>query len=142
MPAPHRRASRHAPGRPALRVAGRAAAALRAALGGLVHPDAWRFYQVLKEDDSQWPEPDRIGRQELEVVLGDDHVSFAAAKIGSLLDVQSSKDPEGLRVFYYLVQARPRAQRRARSAAGRGATAGKGSTLALCAAAPPCAGRG
>ena len=48
---------------------------------------------MLKEDDSQWPEPDRIGRQELEVVLGDDHVSFAAAKIGSLLDVQSSKDP-------------------------------------------------
>ena len=62
---------------------------------------------MLKEDDSQWPEPDRIGRQELEVVLGDDHVSFAAAKIGSLLDVQSSKDPEGLRVFYYVVQARP-----------------------------------
>ncbi len=88
-----------------------------------MHPDAGRFHQVLKEDDSQWPEPDRIGRQELEVVLGDDHVSFAAAKIGSLLDVQSSKDPEGLRVFYYLVQARSRAQRSARSAASRGATA-------------------
>jgi hypothetical protein len=26
------------------------------------------------------------------------------AKIGSLLDVQGSKDPEGLRVLYYLVQ--------------------------------------
>ena len=65
--------------------------------------------QVLKEDDSQWPEPDRIGRQELEVVMGEDHVSFAAAKIGSLLDVQSSKDPEGLRVFYYVIQARARA---------------------------------
>lgn len=26
------------------------------------------------------------------------------AKIGSLLDVQDSKDPEGLRVLYYLVQ--------------------------------------
>lgn len=26
------------------------------------------------------------------------------AKIGSLLDVQDSKDPEGLRIFYYLVQ--------------------------------------
>ena len=64
---------------------------------------------MLKEDDSQWPEPDRIGRQELEVVMGEDHVSFAAAKIGSLLDVQSSKDPEGLRVFYYVIQARARA---------------------------------
>jgi hypothetical protein len=62
--------------------------------------------QVLKEDDAQWPEADRIGRQELEIVLGDEHVSFNTAKIGSLLDVQSSKDPDGLRVFYYLVQAR------------------------------------
>lgn len=26
------------------------------------------------------------------------------AKIGSLVDVQESEDPEGLRVFYYLVQ--------------------------------------
>ena len=73
--------------------------------------------QVLKEDDSQWPEPDRIGRQELEVVMGEDHVSFAAGKIGSLLDVQSSKDPEGLRVFYYVIQARAAPPRSARIAA-------------------------
>lgn len=26
------------------------------------------------------------------------------SKIGSLLDVQESKDPEGLRIFYYLIQ--------------------------------------
>lgn len=26
------------------------------------------------------------------------------AKIGSLVDIQDSEDPEGLRVFYYLVQ--------------------------------------
>ena len=26
------------------------------------------------------------------------------AKIGSLVDVQDSEDPDGLRVFYYLVQ--------------------------------------
>ncbi|RLN47391.1 hypothetical protein BBJ29_001951 [Phytophthora kernoviae] len=60
--------------------------------------------EVTKEDDKDWPEPDRVGRQELEVVLGDDHISFTCAKIGSLLDVQDSKDPEGLRVLYYLVQ--------------------------------------
>ena len=30
------------------------------------------------------------------------------AKIGSLLDVQESKDPDGLRIFYYLVQVTPR----------------------------------
>ncbi|KAJ3321533.1 hypothetical protein HDV06_004069 [Boothiomyces sp. JEL0866] len=60
--------------------------------------------EILKEDDSQWPEPDRVGRQELEIVLGDEHISFTTSKIGSLADVQNSKDPEGLRVFYYLIQ--------------------------------------
>lgn len=42
----------------------------------------------------------------LQVVLGNEHISFATTKLGSLLQVQSSKDPEGLRVFYYLVQVR------------------------------------
>jgi len=60
--------------------------------------------EVLREDDSLWPEPDRIGKQELEIVLGNEHVSFTTTKIGSLLDVQESKDPDGLRIFYYLVQ--------------------------------------
>lgn len=32
--------------------------------------------EVMKEDDSQWPEPDRVGRQELEIVMGDTHISF------------------------------------------------------------------
>jgi len=58
----------------------------------------------MKEDDSKWPEPDRVGRQELEVVFGGEHISFATTKLGSLLQVQSSEDPEGLRVFYYLIQ--------------------------------------
>jgi len=60
--------------------------------------------EVMKEDDHQWPQPDRVGKQELEIVLGDEHISFNTSKIGSLLDVQESKDPEGLRIFYYLVQ--------------------------------------
>merc|ERR1719469_425230 len=77
--------------------------------------------EILKEDDNNWPAPDRVGRQELEVVCGKDHISFTTSKIGSLSaifsffllmilaslmqhrsDVQNSKDPEGLRVFYYL----------------------------------------
>lgn len=45
-----------------------------------------------------------VGRQELEIRLGDEHISFETAKIGSLVDVQDSEDPEGLRVMYYLVQ--------------------------------------
>ncbi|KAJ8612631.1 hypothetical protein MRB53_037367 [Persea americana] len=44
------------------------------------------------------------GRQELEIRLGNEHISFETAKIGSLVDVTDSEDPEGLRVFYYLVQ--------------------------------------
>eukprot|EP01012_Entosiphon_sulcatum_P011699 TRINITY_DN171_c0_g1_i1.p1 TRINITY_DN171_c0_g1~~TRINITY_DN171_c0_g1_i1.p1 ORF type:complete len:150 (+),score=48.27 TRINITY_DN171_c0_g1_i1:40-489(+) len=60
--------------------------------------------EVMKEDDQNWPEPDRVGRQELEVVMGNEHISFTTTKIGSLLDVQDSHDPDGLRVFYYLVQ--------------------------------------
>ncbi|CAK0878629.1 unnamed protein product [Prorocentrum cordatum] len=60
--------------------------------------------EILKEDDNHWPAPDRVGRQELEVVCGKEHISFTTSKIGSLADVQASKDPEGLRVFYYLVQ--------------------------------------
>lgn len=58
----------------------------------------------MKEDDTKWPEPDRVGRQELEIVMGNDHISFTTSKIGSLVDVNSSDDPEGLRIFYYFVQ--------------------------------------
>ncbi|KAJ9520137.1 hypothetical protein QJQ45_030053, partial [Haematococcus lacustris] len=60
--------------------------------------------EVVKEDDNQWPEPDRVGRQELEVIVDGKHISFTCTKLGSVLQVQQSKDPEGLRVFYYLVQ--------------------------------------
>merc|ERR1712142_349005 len=59
---------------------------------------------LMKEDDALWPPPDRIGRQELEIVMGPEHISFTTSKIGSLIDVNNCKDPEGLKVFYYLVQ--------------------------------------
>jgi hypothetical protein len=57
-----------------------------------------------REDDTKWPQKNKDGRQELEIKLGGEHISFETAKIGSLQDVQDSSDPEGLRVFYYLVQ--------------------------------------
>ncbi|BGP14165.1 hypothetical protein JCM10213v2_002105 [Rhodosporidiobolus nylandii] len=60
--------------------------------------------EVVKEDDANWPKKNVVGKQELEVKLGNYHISFETAKIGSLVDVQNSDDPEGLRVFYYLVQ--------------------------------------
>ena len=36
-----------------------------------------------------------LSYQELEIVLHNSHIKFVTAKIGSLLDVQASKDPEG-----------------------------------------------
>ncbi|PWN45742.1 putative mago nashi protein [Ceraceosorus guamensis] len=60
--------------------------------------------EIMKEDDAKWPRKNQLGRQELEIRLGNEHISFETAKIGSLVDVQDSEDPEGLRVFYYLVQ--------------------------------------
>lgn len=78
-----------------------------------------------REDDSKWPTKNKDGRQELEIRLGNEHISFEVsrpeplpveqtvrvlippiqtAKIGSINDVTESADPEGLRVFYYLVQ--------------------------------------
>lgn len=59
---------------------------------------------IMQEDDKLWPVPDRIGRQELEIVMGDEHISFTTSKIGSLMDCKNSKDEDGLRLFYYLVQ--------------------------------------
>ncbi|CAF4928086.1 unnamed protein product [Rotaria sp. Silwood1] len=57
---------------------------------------------IMKEDDAVWPPQDRTGRQELEIVLGDEHISFTTSKIGSLIDINNSRDPDGLRCFYYL----------------------------------------
>ncbi|XP_022800165.1 protein mago nashi homolog [Stylophora pistillata] len=60
--------------------------------------------EILKEDDTLWPQPDRVGRQELEIVMDNQHISFTTSKIGSLVDVNQCKDPDGVRSFYYLVQ--------------------------------------
>lgn len=32
--------------------------------------------EITKEDDNSWPEPDRVGRQELEVKMGNEHIHF------------------------------------------------------------------
>uniref|UniRef100_A0A2K5D893 Protein mago nashi homolog 2 n=1 Tax=Aotus nancymaae TaxID=37293 RepID=A0A2K5D893_AOTNA len=44
--------------------------------------------EITKEDEALWPPPDRIGREEFEIVIGDKHISSTTSKI----------------VFYYLVQ--------------------------------------
>jgi protein mago nashi len=60
--------------------------------------------KVMELDDEKWPEPDSNGLQELELIIGNVHVCFVTSKIGSLLEVEKSKDPEGFEAFYYLVQ--------------------------------------
>jgi protein mago nashi len=51
------------------------------------HPDTCT--QILKEDDNNWPQPDRVGRQELEIVMGQEHISFTTTKLGSLLQART-----------------------------------------------------
>nr|XP_054313158.1 protein mago nashi homolog [Pongo pygmaeus] len=60
--------------------------------------------EITKQDNALWLPPNRVGRQELEIIIGDEHISFTTSKTGSLIDVNQSKDPEGLQVFYYPVQ--------------------------------------
>lgn len=87
----------------------------------------WQDWLFIREDDTRWPQKNKDGRQELEIRLGNEQISFEVgspsprispdipvgwdwpfsiqtAKIGSMVDVTESQDPEGLRVFYYLVQ--------------------------------------
>ena len=54
---------------------------------------------ILKADDSLWPEPDRVGRQELEVVLDGEHICFTCSKLGSQAEIEATQDPEGC-VFF------------------------------------------
>jgi Mago nashi protein len=35
-----------------------------------------RESEITAEDDSNWPQPDRDGRQELEIKIGKEHISF------------------------------------------------------------------
>lgn len=32
--------------------------------------------EIMKEDDSKWPQKNKDGRQELEIRLGSDHIQF------------------------------------------------------------------
>lgn len=59
---------------------------------------------LLNEDDSKWPRPDKIGKQELEIHMNGGNSTFITSKIGSLQEIQNCTDPNGLRIFYYLVQ--------------------------------------
>lgn len=58
--------------------------------------------QFDSEDDRNWPLPDNVGKSELEIALDRKHISFCTTKIQTLSEVAKSRDPEGLKNFYYL----------------------------------------
>lgn len=79
--------------------------------------------EIVKEDDSKWPQKNKDGRQELEIRLGSDHIQFEVRRVyDSSIDKQlthsiDSKDwftcrcdgfgrPGGLASFL-LLSARP-----------------------------------
>ena len=61
--------------------------------------------KVLECDDREWPAPDVVGRQELEVRTGGVHVRFVLAKIGSMSEMEGRGEAgEGMKALYFLVQ--------------------------------------
>ncbi|KAJ2662313.1 hypothetical protein IWW48_001888 [Coemansia sp. RSA 1200] len=60
--------------------------------------------EIMKESDEKWPSRDENGRLQLEIRIGEKSINFETARITSLADIQNTKDPEGLRVLYYLIQ--------------------------------------
>jgi protein mago nashi len=60
--------------------------------------------KVIELDDGKWPEPQPDAKQELEVILGDQHISFSTVPIGSSLEIKAAEDPKGLQAFHHLTQ--------------------------------------
>eukprot|EP00796_Vickermania_ingenoplastis_P005457 gene5457-3935_t len=59
--------------------------------------------QICETNDNDWPEPDRNGRQELEVWLGGTHVSLVTNKLTTFADVDATNDKD-LENFYAFVK--------------------------------------
>jgi hypothetical protein len=38
-------------------------------------------HSIDREDDANWPEPDRVGKQELEIVTEKEHISFVVCSM-------------------------------------------------------------
>ena len=45
-----------------------------------------------------------MGRQELEIRVGDDRKFFSTSKFGTIAEVKKCDDPSGLEVFWYFIQ--------------------------------------
>jgi len=59
---------------------------------------------ILSFDDYDWPEPSsKDGKQELEIVYHNYHISFSTSMISTVGETMKSRDAEGLKCYYYLV---------------------------------------
>lgn len=60
---------------------------------------------IIERSDEKWPRPDNSdGFQKFEVNLESKYRKYTTSKIGSYSQVENSDDPEGLGIFYYLIQ--------------------------------------
>ncbi|KAL9646196.1 hypothetical protein ABK040_008069 [Willaertia magna] len=59
--------------------------------------------QIIHESDKYWPLPDNIGKSELEIIMDGKRILFVTSKIQTLSEVAKSRDPEGLKKFYFLL---------------------------------------
>ena len=58
--------------------------------------------KIMQSDDSEWPEPDANGKQEIEIVSQGHHISFLCNKFTSSAELRNAS--EDLWSFYYLTQ--------------------------------------
>ena len=59
--------------------------------------------RILTKSDRDWPEASKVGKQELELLVGGKHKLFETSKIGSYSEISNCKDEEGLSNFWYLI---------------------------------------
>ena len=59
--------------------------------------------KILTLDTSSWPEPDEVGKQELEMFVDGKKYHIKTCKFGSFVDIKNSSDPQGIPVFHYLL---------------------------------------
>jgi len=80
----------------------------------LSHTTTTQFHAILTEsnilqyDDAHWTQPDSVGRQELEVRVAGQHVSFVCGKIQSMAELEgkgvTGDALEGMKQLYFLSQ--------------------------------------
>jgi protein mago nashi len=63
-----------------------------------------RNSKILECDDTKWPTPDRGGRQELEILVDQQHISFSTNKCSLMSEILASEDAQGLSTFFYVAQ--------------------------------------